>query len=197
MRRPKGDYLRRPEVLLQEILQREARGGDEKRYLHRAVVLAVDLDGGKLQNPNASGEVTLVDRSKRSVSYKAITGPENPRGSVKARILTDGFDRMLEDRDARVFWPMLPFDQIGVPVSPGEHVYVMFEGDGTEHGLWLHRISGHDSAGSFAGSESYTAPSSPQSAMDSFESNGSRYQRDDAYAGEAPTPGAMSAFEDE
>jgi hypothetical protein len=183
-------------VLLTEILQREARGGDRKRSIHRALVLAVDLEGGKLQNPTGSGKLEVLDRNGRR-SYSALVGPDNPVGSVKARILTDGFDRMLEDRDARVFWPMMPVDQIGLPVSPGEHVYVVFEDDGMEHGLWMNRVAGHDSANSFTGTESYTAPSAAPSAMDSFEANGSQYPRDEAYAGQAPTPGAMGAFEEE
>jgi hypothetical protein len=90
---------------------------------------------------------------------------------------------------------MFPTDQLGVPVAPGEHVYVTFEGKGTEHGLWLSRVSGQDSAGSFQGVDSYTAPSAQQSAMDNFEPNDPEYQRTDASAGMAPGVSAMRFFD--
>jgi hypothetical protein len=189
------DWYRRPEQILAELIDKTARG-EKERSQYRAVVIAVDLDGGKLQNPDGSGELIVKGRDGKSRSFKALIGPPNPRGSVKARILTDAFDALLEDQDLRVFWPMFPQDLSGTPATPGEHVYVMFEDVGMAHGIWITRVAGHESANSADGTESYTAPSAPQTAMDSFEDNGPEYARDDDSAGLAPTRGAMTAFGD-
>lgn len=189
------DWYRRPELILAEVIERAGRD-DRERTHYRAVVLAVDLEGGMLQNPDAAGEVRVTQRDGSVRTFAAMTGVANPRGAVKARVLTDGLDRLLDDRDLRVFWPMFPQDLAGTPASPGEHVYVIFEGEGLTNGLWLSRVAGQESANSFDGTASYSAPSSPESAMDSFEKNDARYPRDEAHAGMAPTRGAMSAFED-
>lgn len=192
-----SEWFRRPELILADLLQRAARGTDrEPTHYHRATVLAVDQDGGMLQNPTASGGVDFIGRDGLQRHFDAISGVENPRGSVKARILTDGLDRLVDDADVRVFWPMFPQDQMGIPVSPGEHVYVIFEGSGLDHGLWLSRVSGQDSANSFKGSDSYTAPSAPQSAMDFFEPNDPEYDRTDEHAGLAPPVDPNSFFGD-
>jgi len=179
---------------MSSLIRREAQGEIEKRHYHRAVVLAVDLDGGLLQNELGTGAVDVVDRFGKNQSFKAIVGPKNPRGSVKARVISDGLDRLLSDDDVRVFWPMMPSDQISMPVSPGEHVYVVFDGVGTDHGLWISRVSGHDSANSYAGVDSYTAPSSQETAMDSFEPNEPEYPRDDNHAALAPPIDSTSFF---
>lgn len=198
MARDRGsDWYRRPEMILSDLLGREARGERPERHYRRASVLAVDLEGGLLQNPAGSGDITSVDRTGKRRAYKALSGPANPRGAIKARVLTDGLDRLLEDSDLRIFWPMFPTDQVGIPVSPGEHVYVMFEDEHLTHGLWVARVAGHDSANSFQGSDSYTEPSNQQSAMDFFEPNEPEYPRDDAHAGLAPTSDATSFFGDE
>lgn len=189
------DWYRRPELILADVLQKGGRGERERHY-YRAVVLAVDLEGGQLQNPQASGQVSVPQRDGSTKSFRSIIGPENPRGSVKARILTDGFDRLLDDQQVRVFWPMFPQDLSGTPATPGEHVYVIFEGDGMSHGLWVSRVAGHESANSFDGTQSYVAPSSPESAMDTFEDNPSEYPKDDSHASLAPSPGAMANFEE-
>lgn len=193
---PGIDWFRRPELILGDLLVRNARGEGSARHYHRAVVLAVDLEGGLLQNKDGSGGIDVVDRSGQTRHYDASVGPENPRGSIKARVLTDGLDRLLDDADVRVFWPLLPTDQLAGPVSPGEHVYVVFEGEGTDHGIWVARVSGQDSANSFRGADSYTAPSAPQSGMDSFEPNEPQYDTSDEHAALAPTPNGMSFFED-
>lgn len=190
------DWYRRPELILGEVLEKAARAENDRLY-HRASVIAVDLVGGKLQNPDGSGFVEVPRRDGSRKKFRAIVGPENPRGAIKARVLTDGLDRLLTDDELRVFWPMFPQDLSGTPATPGEHVYVFFEGEGTDNGLWVSRVAGQESANSFDGTESYSAPSSPQSAMDSFEANPSEYPKDDSHAGMAPTDGAMSSFEDE
>lgn len=190
------DRYRRPELILGEVLLRAARGESEhRRHYHRAVVLAVDLEGSLLQNRDGSGGLDVTDRTGQSRRYDAIVGPENPRGSIKARVLTDGLDRLLDDADVRVFWPLLPFDQLAGPVSAGEHVYVVFEGSGMDHGIWITRVSGQDSANSFKGTDSYTAPSAPQSGMDSFEPNDPQYDTTDEHASLAPPPNGMAFFD--
>lgn len=196
MTRNRGsDWYRRPELILAELLQREARLEDRAdRHYRRAVVMAVDMNGGMLQNPNGSGGLAVVDRGGKSVTYPALPGVENPRGAVKARVLTDGLDRLVDDRDLRVYWPMFPQDQMGIPISPGEHVYVVFEDEGLSHGLWIARVSGQDSANSFKGEDSYTAPSAPRSAMDFFEPNDPEYRRTDDRASLAPPKDSTRFF---
>lgn len=190
-----SDRYRRPEIILSELLQKEARGEfNAQRHYRRAVVLAVDHTGGQLQNPFGVRGISVTGRDGKRREFAALPGVENPRGAVKARILTDGFDRLIDDADLRIYWPMFPQDQLGTPISPGEHVYVVFEGEEMSHGLWLSRVPGQDSANSFAGVDSYTAPSSPMSAMDFFEPNDPEYDRTDEAAGLAPTVDSTSFF---
>jgi len=190
------DKYRRPGIILADMIKRAARGDDkDKRHYYRAAVLAIDLDGGKLQNPNAEGGIDSIDSAGTKRHFKALHGVENPRGSIKARILSDGVDRLLDDADVRIFWPMFPQDQIGTPVSPGEHVYVIFEGVGMAHGLWLARVSGHDDANSYKGSDSYVAGSAQGSAMDSFEPNEPNYPQTDDHASMAPVKNANDYFD--
>lgn len=191
------DWYRRPELILSDVLRRAARGEKKQQVYHRALVLAIDLEGGRLQNPDGSGVHVASLRDGSTRKLRAITGPANPRGSIKARIITDGFDRLLDDQSLRVYWPMFAQDINGAPITPGEHVYVMFDGEGTSHGLWVSRVAGHESANSSEGALEYDAPSAPQSAMDTFESNGPQYPRDDSYASMAPTDGAMTSFEED
>lgn len=195
--RSKGvDWYRRPELILSDMVSSWARGDDAKNnhYL-RAVVIAVDIEGGMLQNKLGSGDVSVRSRDGKIRKYPALFGVENPRGSIKARILSDGLDRLSIDSELRVFWPMFPQDQLAVPIAPGEHVYVVFEGNDMAHGLWISRVPGQDSANSFQGVDSYVAPSSPSSAMDSFEPNEPEYQRTDEYASLAPPVDSMSFFD--
>lgn len=87
---------------------------DDKVFLYRAQVVAIDLVGGQLEE----------------------TPAPNPPGSVKARILT--LDRYKTDDDLTVFWPLFPYDLM--PVKENEHIYVIFEDPEQQHGLWLSRI---------------------------------------------------------
>lgn len=190
------DWYRRPEMILADLIRDKARGDDRDRHYRRAVVLAVDLDGGLLQNKSGSGDITVKSRDGKSKKYPALVGTENPRGSIKARILTDGLDRLVADEDLRVFWPMFPQDQIAIPISPGEHVYVVFEDEGLSHGLWISRVPGQESANSFLGTDSYTAPSSPGSAMDSFEPNDAEYDKTEEHASLAPPIDSTSFFDE-
>ena len=195
MRNRGSDWYRRPELILSELIRDRARADERDRHYRRAVVLAIDLEGAMLQNKSGSGEISVKNRAGQTKRYPAIPGIENPRGSIKARILTDGLDRLIADEDLRVFWPMFPQDQFAVPISPGEHVYVVFEDEGLSHGLWISRVPGQDSANSFIGTDSYTAPSSPGSAMDSFEPNDPEYQRTEEHASLAPPVDSTSFFD--
>lgn len=180
-----------------DLVRDAARGDGPDRTVRRALVLAIDLDGGKLQNPDGSGSVRSSWPGQRELVIPALVGPPNPRGAIKARVLTDGLDRLRSDADVRVFWPMFSPDNISIPISPGEHVYVMFEGSGMENGFWLSRVPGHEGAGAFIGNRSYIAPSARGSAMDHFDPNEPEYQRDETHAALVPGVSALDHFEDE
>lgn len=190
------DWYRRPETILADLLREHARGKPADRTVRRALVLAIDHEGGVLQNPDGAGEYESVWPGQKSQKLKAIVGPANPRGAIKARILTDGHDRLRDDSDTRVYWPMFPPDQMGIPVVPGEHVFIMFEGEGLDNGFWLTRVPGHESAGAFIGNRSYTAPSAHGSAMDSFTENEAEYPTTEEHAALVPGKSAMDNFED-
>ncbi len=191
-----SDWYTRPELIFADLIGKAARGEDrDRQHYHRAVVVAVDLDGGVIQNSSGNGSISVLGQDGKRKTFKAVPGPDSPRGSVKARVLTAGLDRLLSDDDLRVFWPMFPPDQVGLPVSPGEHVYVVFEGTGMDKGLWISRVPGQDSANSFKGSDSYVAPSAPRSAMDFFEPNTPEYQLTDEHAGDAQPSSAMKFFD--
>jgi hypothetical protein len=187
------EWYVRPELIFADLVGKAAREETLGKHYQRATVLAVDLDGGRLENKLGEGSLKFVGRDGKTREFAATVGANNPRYSIKARILTDGTDRLLDDDDLRIFWPMFPQDQIGTPISPGEHVYVVFEGP--NHGLWLSRVSGHDSANSFHGVDSYTEPSSPHSAMDFFEPNEPQYNRTDDAAGLAQPLNPTSLFD--
>jgi len=150
------DKFRRPEQLFQEILRKGAQGMYLERdelipFLHRALVIGVDVVGGKLENPSAQGKVSHnVDGKKFDVP--ARVGPENPPNSIKARIISDGDDKFSTDDNLRVFWPFFP-ENISVPIKPGEHVYVVFEDSHRMHGLWVSKIPGHVGANYAQGSK--------------------------------------------
>ena len=164
------DKFRRPEQFLSELLKKDAQGlfretDEYSQFLYRAIVVAVDVEGAKLENPNGSGQVSHVVDGK-SYSVKANVGPENPRGSVKARITTDGIDQFVSDDRIRVFWPFFP-EHISVPIKPGEYVYVVFEDSNMEHGLWVTKIPGHENMNYYKGSSAF-APSNAGSLAAKF-----------------------------
>lgn len=87
------------------------------RVLYRAVVIQVDNIGGQ-----------FVDEET-----------PNPKGSVKARVISDALDMYTANEDLSVFWPMFSHDYF--PVKEGEHIYVIFEDQDTKsHGLWISRL---------------------------------------------------------
>ena len=113
--RPKD--VQDPERILGNLLKDYAEGRlDGHRVIYRASVVQIDNVGGQLE-----------------------TDPPNPRGSIKARIITDAYDAYTSIEDLGVFWPLFPFDLL--PVKESEHVYVIFEDPNKkDHGLWITRI---------------------------------------------------------
>lgn len=152
------DRFRYPEQFLADVLRKGARDEFGRRsenptIFHRALVVAVDVVGGKLQNPKADGKLTQKVNGKQ-VDVPAIAGPPNPKNSIKARIISDGFDQFISDDNLRIFYPFLP-DHVRVPIKPGEHVFVTFEDPRFEHGLWLWKVPGHEGANLVTGESTF------------------------------------------
>jgi hypothetical protein len=163
------DAYRRPELFLADVIRKNALGSagalDNFSFLHRAIVLAVDVQGGRLENPDGSGHVEHK-RDGKTVAFQALRGPKNPPGALKARIITSGFDQFFSDADARVFWPLF-YEHDSMPIKPGEHAYVMFEDAELKHGLWVCRVPGHEGA-NFVRGESQFAAGDPGSLTNLF-----------------------------
>ena len=88
---------------------------DNSRFLYQAVVIEVDSDGGKFEKDP----------------------PRNPRNSIKARIITNSYSSFLSDENLPIFWPLFSHDKM--PINEGEHVYVLFEDEKRQRGIWLTR----------------------------------------------------------
>jgi hypothetical protein len=149
-----SDRFKFPEQILAEILTRDAREqfadkGENPSVFKRALVVAVDVQGGKLQNPGGNGSLTHLVNN-RPVQIKAIDGPKNPRNSIKARILSDGLDQFFDDDSLRVFYPM----QESISVKPGEHALVLFEDSG-DTGWWFGRVPGHEGVNLAVGEKTF------------------------------------------
>jgi hypothetical protein len=175
------DKFHRPEIFLSELLQKGARGDFHERdenstILYRATVIAVDVIGGKLQNANAAGSVTHEFNGK-SINVKATHGPDNPRNSIKARVISSGHDKFTSDEDTPVFWPFFP-EHMSVPIKPGEHVYVIFEDHDFQHGLWVCKIPGHEGVNFVQGEKTFK-PSNADSLTSKFpDSNDAAADKD-------------------
>lgn len=153
------EKFRRPEIFLSELLKKSAQGffreiDENNTFLYRAVVVAVDVFGGKLENTRGQGSVEHVINGK-SVDTVARIGPDNPRNSIKARILTNGLDQFVGANDLKVFWPFFP-EHMSIPIKPGEHVYIIFEDSEFQHGLWLTKIPGHENYNYVTGQSMYS-----------------------------------------
>lgn len=162
------EKYRRPELFLQELLRKYAKGQildttSNVQPFMRAIVLAVDPDGGNLSNSDAAGSVTVGDKT-----YSATVGPTNPPNAIKARVISRGFDRFVTDAEARIFWPMSQNDHISLPLKPGEHVMVMFEDVSFEHGFWLAKVPGNTDANFFDGNSVLDAEEQTKKASDAF-----------------------------
>src|SRR3990167_8790546 len=100
---------------LRDLTEGKIVGGS---FLRRALVVEIDQVGGKLEQ----------------------TPKQNPKNSIRARIISEPSPHtFLENKDLPVFWPLFPFDLF--PIKEGEHVYVCFDGDKGDHGLWISRIA--------------------------------------------------------
>jgi len=154
------EKFRRPEVFLSELINKSVRGelwdkDENVQVWWRAVVIAIDVEGGLLENPEGEGGLAHVI-DKREFEVPANVGPLNPRNSIKARIITAGLDQYDDDDSLRVFWPMFP-DHDAMPIKPGEHVYVTFEDTDFQHGLWFGKVPGHQNVNYFRGQDSFEA----------------------------------------
>lgn len=146
-----NEKYRRPNISFTEMLKKGAGGqyrerGDYVPNMYRALVIAMDPEGGKLESPN--GET--LDGSALRVSVKSqngnelanyfvdpTLGPYNPKNSVRARIMTNNMDEIIADEDLRTYWPLFP--GADTP-SAGEMVYVVFEDEAMHHGLWVAKV---------------------------------------------------------
>jgi hypothetical protein len=163
--------VRAPDIFLRELLKKYMQGrlretSDFPQFLLRATVLAVDVDGGVLENPTGAGAYDAVVDG-RQTKLKASIGPANPPNSLKCRLITDGLDRLQKDSDVGVFWPLLG-EHMSSPAKVGEHVYVTFEDQYRVHGLWLCRVSGHVGANVVIGAQQLK-PSEPNDANSNFD----------------------------
>lgn len=173
-----AERFRRPELILGELIRKYARGemvqeGHAPKVIHRAVVLAVDEEGGMLSTDGERKTIQGVGLNGRPREYTSLIGPVNPRNSVKAVVIDEGRDSFSSEDDARILWPFFPPDQLAMPVSPGEHVYVMFEDRHFSHGLWLFRVPGQDSANFLTGTDFYLAQPGKRDLNASFEGRSS------------------------
>ncbi len=108
--------LLHPENVMDNLINDYIEGAlDDSRVFFRASVVAIDHVGGQFE-----------DR------------PKNPKGSVKARVITNGFDAYTSDDDLPVFWPLM--SHALPPVKEKEHVLVVFEDEKREHGFWVTRL---------------------------------------------------------
>lgn len=130
-------------------------------------MIGVDVEGGKLENPEAAGGVSH-DFDGKKFDVPARIGPENPANSVKARVISDGHDKFVKDENLKVFWPFFP-ENISVPIKPGEHVYVIFEDSQMQHGLWISKIPGHEGV-NYAPGNKFFKPAESNSLSKKFSS---------------------------
>lgn len=165
------EKFRRPSISFTEGLRKAAAGtyrekGEYTQWMFRALVIAVDSRGGQLETPDGLPEaytdengnsvqsklpVEVIDTSTilSSISTRLrplakyeiapTKGPRNPPNSIKARILSGDKDKFIPDDALRIFWPLFPAS----PDTPsaGEMVYVVFEDEDLQHGLWLGRVA--------------------------------------------------------
>lgn len=117
-RRPTtDDDVSNPEQIIQRMILDyvEGRLGDAPRIWYRAIVVDIDTQGGQFE-----------------------LEPPNPPGAIRARVLTNGYNAATRPNDLPIFWPKNPFHI--TPIKEKEHVYVSFEDEERQHGLWHGRI---------------------------------------------------------
>jgi len=148
-----NEKFRRPSIGFTEILKKGAGGFYRERdqyvpVMFRALVIAYDTKGGMLETPDGTPEggtpyeqhVVVpgtsggAPRDLGSYTVTPTLGPRNPKGSVRARILSNNIDQFTDDDSLRTYWPLFP--GLHNP-DAGELVYVMFEDEEMLHGLWV------------------------------------------------------------
>lgn len=159
-----NEKFRRPSIAFQDILRKGSGGlyrekGEYAAFMFRALVIAVDTQGGKLETPTGKTQTQSggkwIDEDKNMIqlvqgnggpplaSYEITPtlGPVNPPNSIRARIISSNMDQFLSDDELRCYWPMYPGAQAP---SPGEQAYVVFEDESFTHGLWIAKVTTND-----------------------------------------------------
>jgi hypothetical protein len=113
----KSNEILNPERILSNLINDYVDGElDDKRFLLRASVVEIDTVGGQFE-----------------------VNPPNPKNSIKARVISQNFNANTDYEDLPIFYPLFPY--IVQPVKEKEHIYVIFEDDACQNGLWLTRIA--------------------------------------------------------
>jgi hypothetical protein len=146
-----NEKYRRPNISFTEMLKKGVGGqyrerGDYVPTMYRALVIAMDSEGGKLESPDGHPidgnklHVIVTSQEGEQLAKYDVTptfGPYNPKNSVRARIMTNNIDQVIPDDELRTYWPLFP--GADTP-SAGEMVYVMFEDETMHHGLWVAKV---------------------------------------------------------
>jgi hypothetical protein len=146
-----NEKYRRPNISFTEMFKKGAGGqyrerGDYVPNMYRALVIAMDPEGGKLESPtgdpmdNIKLHVTVKSQAGKDIAKYDVTptfGPYNPKNSVRARLMTNNMDQVIPDSELRTYWPLFP--GADTP-SAGEMVYVLFEDEAMHHGLWVAKV---------------------------------------------------------
>lgn len=145
-----SERFRRPVIGLTELIRKNQGGLFREKdeytpFMFRALVIAVDVEGGKLENVNGRPDGTRLEMSVRDRDGSVLArypitptkGPRNPKNSVRARVVSGDLDQFIDDDNLRTYWPMFPGAD---NPSPGELVYVVFEDSSYIHGLWLAKV---------------------------------------------------------
>lgn len=133
--------LLNPEIYLAEMVRKYAQGklaehGENVSFYQRAKVMAIDKIGAKLENATGAGSVEGTSKKDgKTYKFEAKIGPDNPKYSIKARLITDQSDALTSDDDLRVYWPLFP--NLGQDISVDEFVYVFWEDEDRKHGVWV------------------------------------------------------------
>jgi hypothetical protein len=149
-----NEKFRRPTIGFIEVLRKGAGGLYRERdqyvpFMFRALVIAVDNIGGKLETPDGTAEGGNLEQhvvvpgkgDVGSYQIEPTRGPRNPKGSLKARVLSSNLDQFVDDDSLRTYWPLFP--GLHNP-DAGELVYVVFEDEEMLHGLWIASVPTSD-----------------------------------------------------